>query len=100
MLPKNLYIPLFQLFTMIKNKKGQGLSLTTIIVAVLVLIVLVVIIMIFTGRMGTFGKSLNNCDGECSQTARCNEGSMPIPISNCKELGEEYKYCCIATTTY
>ncbi len=36
------------------NKKGQGLSLTTIIVAAIALIVLVVLVMIFTGRIGVF----------------------------------------------
>ncbi len=38
----------------ILNKKGQGLSLTTIIVAAIALIVLVVLVMIFTGRIGVF----------------------------------------------
>ena len=36
------------------SKKGQGLSLTTIIVAAIALIVLVVLVMIFTGRIGIF----------------------------------------------
>jgi len=36
------------------DKKGQGLSLTTIIVAAIALIVLVVLVMIFTGRIGVF----------------------------------------------
>lgn len=36
------------------RKKGQGLSLTTIIVAAIALIVLVVLVMIFTGRIGIF----------------------------------------------
>jgi uncharacterized membrane protein YqiK len=36
------------------NKKGQGLSLTTIIIAAIALIVLVVLVMIFTGRIGIF----------------------------------------------
>jgi len=36
------------------GKKGQGLSLTTIIVAAIALIVLVILVMIFTGRIGVF----------------------------------------------
>lgn len=35
-------------------KKGQGLSLNTIIIAAIVLIVLIVLWAIFTGRMGKF----------------------------------------------
>jgi hypothetical protein len=42
------------------NKKGQGLSLTTIIVAALALIVLVVLVMVFTGRINVFEKGLSN----------------------------------------
>jgi len=41
------------------SKKGQGLSLTTIIVAALALIVLVVLVMIFTGRIGVFNEGLS-----------------------------------------
>ncbi|MBT6773921.1 hypothetical protein HOA91_00980 [Candidatus Woesearchaeota archaeon] len=44
---------------MVFNKKGQGLSLTTIIVAALALIVLVVLIMVFTGRIGIFQGGLD-----------------------------------------
>ena len=44
---------------MVLNRKGQGLSLTTIIVAALALIVLVVLVMVFTGRIGSFEKGLS-----------------------------------------
>ena len=44
---------------MVLNKKGQGLSLTTIIVAALALIVLVVLVMVFTGRIGIFTGGLD-----------------------------------------
>ena len=40
-------------------KKAQGLSITTIIVALIALIVLVILISVFTGRMGIFGKGLD-----------------------------------------
>ena len=43
---------------MILFKKGQGLSLTTIIVAILALIVLVVLVVVFTGRIGIFEKGV------------------------------------------
>lgn len=39
---------------MFKNKKSQGLSITTIIVATIALIVLVVIIAMLTGKLGSF----------------------------------------------
>ena len=41
------------------NKRGQGLSLTTIIVAALALIVLVVLVMIFTGRIAIFQQGVS-----------------------------------------
>ncbi len=43
-------------------KKGQGLSLNTIIIAAIVLIVLVVLWAIFTGRMGVFTKGIQEED--------------------------------------
>jgi hypothetical protein len=43
---------------MIKNKKAQGLSLTTIIVAILVLLVLVVVALVFTGALGDFAQRI------------------------------------------
>ena len=51
-----------------KNKRGQGLSLNTIIIAAIALIVLVVLVMIFTGRMGGFTRGLGKattCDQAC-----------------------------------
>lgn len=42
-------------------KKGQGLTLNTIIVAALVLIVLVILVLIFTGRMGITRKQVDTC---------------------------------------
>jgi hypothetical protein len=41
------------------DRRGQGLSLTTIIVAALALIVLVVLVMIFTGRIAIFQKGVS-----------------------------------------
>ena len=45
-------------------KKGQGLSLNTIIIAAIVLIVLVVLWAIFTGRMGVFSQGLTEVTRE------------------------------------
>jgi len=49
-----------------RKKKSQGLSITTIIVAAIALIVLVVLVAIFTGRLGSFSKGLNEVTS-CSQ---------------------------------
>ena len=57
------------------TKKGQGLSLNTIIIAIIVLIVLVVLVMIFTGYFGKiFTPTVQNCatqGGTCLATADC-----------------------------
>ena len=45
-------------------KKGQGLSLNTIIIAAIVLIVLVVLWAIFTGRMGKFSQGISDITRE------------------------------------
>ena len=52
-----------------KNKRGQGLSLNTIIIAAIALIVLVVLVMIFTGRMGGFTGGLQEATS-CAQACK------------------------------
>ena len=50
------------------NKRGQGLSITTIVVAAIALIVLVVLVAIFTGRLGAFSKGVSEtitCENSC-----------------------------------
>ena len=54
-------------------KKAQGLPLTTIIIAALGIFVLIILIVIFTGRVGIFGKSLSTCPGECLPKNECSE---------------------------
>jgi hypothetical protein len=49
------------------NKRGQGLSVTTIIIAAIALIVLVVLVAIFTGRLGSFSRGVSETTS-CSQT--------------------------------
>ncbi len=49
------------------RKKGQGLSITTIIVAILAIVVLVVLIAVFTGRIALFQKGLGEA-GKCTGT--------------------------------
>ena len=50
------------------KKRGQGLSITTIIIAVIGLLILVVIIALLTGRLGGFSKGVEetgSCDTSC-----------------------------------
>ena len=53
-----------------KDKRGQGISINTIIIAAIALIVLVVLIAIFTGRIGLFGQGVEKVvEGRvCAQT--------------------------------
>tara|TARA_B100000315_G_C14231962_1_gene431394 strand:+ start:230 stop:529 length:300 start_codon:yes stop_codon:yes gene_type:complete len=80
---------------MLKKRKAQGLSITTIIVAVIALIVLVVIVAILTGRMGAFSSGVAgvaSCENACkalgmkkSETSHDEEG--------CKEKSNQgYQY--------
>jgi len=70
-------------------KKGQGLSLNTIIIAAIVLIVLVVLWAIFTGRMGGFTAGLKECRGyEGNPDKGCPTGTANYP-------GTNYELCCI-----
>ena len=48
------------------NKKSQGLSINVIIIVAIALIVLVVLISIFTGRLGTFSRGLDETSS-CTQ---------------------------------
>ncbi|MFH1054013.1 MAG: hypothetical protein V1740_06365 [Candidatus Woesearchaeota archaeon] len=77
-------------------KKGQGLSLNTIIIALLVLIVLVALVLIFTGRINLFRGGLKDCAGECMQTATgCSNGKIGYYLKDCSGVGGEGgDYCC------
>lgn len=60
---------------MLKQKKGQGLSISTIIIVIICLIVLVVIIAIFTGKLGNFSKGVEStvtCANSCKAFGRDN----------------------------
>jgi len=87
------------------SKKGQALSLNTIIVAIVVLIVLVVLIMIFTGYFGSrFTPEITSCansGGVCADDqgnpARCGYDVFDTPKAvltpACTGL-DEGKICC------
>lgn len=56
------------------NKRGQGLSLTTIIVAALALIVLVVLVAIFLGKMVPWGEKVGEAGAAELATLRISYG--------------------------
>ena len=63
------------------SKKGQGMSLNTVIIAIIVLVVLVVLVMIFTGYFGkVFTPTVGNC---ATQGGVCD--------NDCTEYGNEIK---------
>ncbi len=87
------------------SKKGQSISINTIIVAAIALAVLVVLFVIFTGRLGIFSTGV-------SQTTTCENGCKALSMSkgdaNSKEtcqgtyipgtyqeLGPDRVCCCV-----
>ena len=72
-------------------KRGQGLSITTIIVAAIALIVLVVLVAIFTGRLGGFSRGVagvSTCEslgGECGDDTFCEGKERIFGASNCNQ---------------
>ena len=71
------------------SKKGQSISINTIIIAAIALAVLVVLFAIFTGRLGSFSTGV-------AKTANCE--------NSCKALGKEKtpseEDSCKANTAY
>ncbi len=61
------------------NKKGQGISINTVIIAAIALAVLVVLFLIFTGRLNIFNKGLEGtvtCENACKAVGM-QKGSAP-----------------------
>lgn len=74
------------------NKKGQSISINTIIVAALALAVLVVLFAIFTGRIGGFSKGVGetaSCENSCRALGMrfdtLEGGSIEISAKNCRD---------------
>jgi len=65
------------------KKRGQGLSITTIIVAAIALVVLVVLIAVFAGRFSIFDRGVSNV-GACTGTIDCNQFS---DANSCEGVG-------------
>ena len=97
---------------MLKNKKSQGLSITTIIVAVIALIVLVVIVAILTGKLGSFSKGVEQTGDItriCNEQggflkAECGDGEDEIVTTICTsgelKSGTECLVCNSGGTDY
>ncbi len=75
---------------MLKNKRGQGLSLNVIIIAALALIVLVVLVMIFTGRIGVFQQGVSNAAKTELITMQINYGDCAPTASAEAAFGTEF----------
>jgi len=69
------------------TKKGQGISINTIIIAAIALAVLVVLFAIFTGRLGMFSRGVSettSCQRAC-ETLNMKIGTMSkTEITTCK----------------
>ena len=94
------------------SKKGQSISINTIIIAAIALAVLVVLFVIFTGRIGIFSKGVSEtttCDQACksagysqssttseSATTNADCGSGQILLQGYSEIqgGTRRKCCC------
>lgn len=73
------------------SKKSQSSPITVIVSAVIGLIVLVVIIAMLTGKLGDFGKGLENantCSNACKAIGADDYNSL-LPV-NCKD-DDDYK---------
>ena len=86
--------------TLSGSKKGQGLSLNTIIIAIIVLIVLVVLVMIFTGYFGKIvTPSLKSCTAAGGQCAtQCNVGQLGSEKSGV-DCPDKTMKCCESVQT-
>ena len=78
------------------DKRGQGLSLNTIIIAVIVLTVLVVLIIIFTGGIGKWTHNVGTCEdkGNHECMSACSGDYTPDPLFTCKDTAQK---CCVNT---
>lgn len=80
-------------------KKGEGQPLWIIVAAALALIVLVMVSYALITRWGLFGKSLNQCDGQCvSDRSKCPAGTAGVPTKLCESGGQQVEngFCCVA----
>jgi len=94
-----------------RHKRGQGLSLTTVVIAALALLVLIILSVIFVGRIGRVSDSSRDCvqqGGTCynvADGASCasqGEGLIFHPNGQClidgpdgSKINDPDRICCI-----
>ena len=82
-----------------KNKKSQGISLTTVVIAAVALVVLIVLILIFSGRLNIFNKAVSECPigSESKAASELTNGNCPggnLPRGYIEDSTGTKKYCC------
>ncbi|MBT3720133.1 hypothetical protein HN789_04560 [archaeon] len=84
------------------SRKGQSLSINTIVIAAIALIILVVLIAIFGGQIRKFLFGASSCSGECTERVECDIGyNTVLSGTNCDDkntegMDRQYEYvCCI-----
>jgi hypothetical protein len=82
-------------------RRGQSISINTIIVAAIALLVLVIVSVIFMTRMGWFNKKANDCKNfqptGCDYGRSCPQGYISDPTKVCY-IGNEIdpsNVCCV-----
>ena len=79
-------------------RKGQGISINTIIIAAIALLVLVVLSVIFLGRTGIFARESADCSnkgGQCVVGA-CPGGTTVYRAFACEKTSEgAFQTCCL-----
>jgi len=97
-------------FSFFREKKAQGLSLSTVVIAALALLVLVILSVIFVGRMGNTSDKSRDCiqqGGSCyllDEGSTCQvhgDGLIPHPNGICQTeengvtVQDNSKICCV-----
>jgi len=92
-------------------KKGQGLSITTIVVAAIALLILVVLVAVFTGQFGGFTLGVQDCQAKagacydsCNDPGAQSSGNTALlpGRTSCSKIpkvdGEGNQVCCVNPT--
>ena len=87
----------------IMGKKGQGLSIETIIIAIIVILVLVVLAAIFTGSFTRFTNQVSECrtaGGTCEKSCTGEfQNELSQYSAKCREKSAETPYCCASLSS-
>jgi hypothetical protein len=80
-------------------KKGQGLSVNTIVVAALAVTILVILVLVFVSNINKTNQGINNCENkgyECvvDKKLGCTGKGGVIQIWDCPDVGSQKQFCC------